>query len=80
MFSDKEKIIGQDFSGLIDTCKKFEVGIMAIRVFAAGILASDQRHGREILITDDTTITQEEKLAKKLFDQIMEWNLFLLYF
>ena len=66
-FSDKEKIIGQDFSGLIDTCKKYEVGIMAIRVFAAGILASDQRHGREILITDDTTITQEEKLAKKLF-------------
>ena len=33
-------------------------------MFAAGILATDVRHGREIIITDDTDIPSEEARAQ----------------
>lgn len=43
----------QDFSGLLSACRRHDVGVMNIRVFAAGVLASDQRHGREVAITSE---------------------------
>ena len=55
---------GQDFSGLLQACRDHNVGTMGIRVFAAGILATDVRHGREIIITDDTDIPSEEARAQ----------------
>tara|TARA_B100001540_G_scaffold307313_1_gene320459 strand:- start:338 stop:1324 length:987 start_codon:yes stop_codon:yes gene_type:complete len=69
-FSSRKAILGQDFSGLIDACLANKVGIMAIRVFAAGVLASENRHGREILITENTTIAQEEQLTEKLLQTL----------
>jgi hypothetical protein len=44
---------GQDFSGVVAACREQDVGIMNIRVLAAGVLATDQRHGREVVITRD---------------------------
>lgn len=43
----------QDFSGLLDACRRHGVAAMAIRVLAAGVLATDVRHGREVAMTSD---------------------------
>ena len=69
-YSQKLARSGQDFSGLLNACIENDVGTMAIRVFAAGVLATDIRHGREIMITDHTSVSEEEKRAKKIFDSI----------
>jgi len=56
-----------DFSGLIPECEKQNMGILGIRLFAAGILATDVRHGREIPVTDVIDIKEEERRVKKIF-------------
>ena len=61
---------GQDFSGLLETCQANGVGTMGIRVFAAGILATDIRHGREIIITDNTDVSSEEQRALDAFTKL----------
>ena len=61
---------GQNFAGLLDACRSNGVGTMAIRVFAAGILATDIRHGREIIITDDTDVESEESRTLTAFSKI----------
>lgn len=58
-----EKIEGfdaQDFSGLMAACRHQDVGIMNIRVFAAGVLATDVRHGREVAITPESADLESE--------------------
>ena len=55
---------GQSFAGLLEACKTYGVGTMGIRVFAAGILATDVRHGREIIITENTDVLSEETRAR----------------
>lgn len=61
---------GHDFSGVIDSCTKNEVGVMNIRTFAAGVIATDQRTGREVMITDETQVSEEERKAHALFDAL----------
>jgi len=39
------------FDGLLAACQGHDMGVMAIRIFAAGHLASTERHGREVPIT-----------------------------
>jgi L-galactose dehydrogenase/L-glyceraldehyde 3-phosphate reductase len=58
---------GQDFSGLIAACKAQGTAVMAIRVFAAGVLATDVRHGREVIITRATDVPMEEHRARAVF-------------
>ena len=58
------KFPGQSFACILEACKAHGVGTMGIRVFAAGILATDVRHGREIIITDDTDVASEENRAR----------------
>jgi len=58
---------GQDFAGLITACKAHGTAVMTIRVFAAGVLATDVRHGREIIITQGTEIAAEERRARTVF-------------
>jgi L-galactose dehydrogenase/L-glyceraldehyde 3-phosphate reductase len=53
----------QDFSGLLNACRKYEVGVFNIRVFAAGVLVTDERHGREIPITSEGDMDVETKRA-----------------
>src|SRR5690242_16143288 len=38
---------GHDFSGVIAACKANGVAVLAIRIFAAGLIATDERTGRE---------------------------------
>jgi D-threo-aldose 1-dehydrogenase len=61
---------GQDFAGLVAACKARDVGVMAIRVLAAGVLATEERHGREILITRSTDLASEEATAQRIFDRL----------
>ena len=61
---------GQNFGGIIETCRANGVAVMAIRIFAAGVIATDERHGRESVLTSDTSLAEEERKAKALFDAI----------
>jgi len=58
---------GQDFGGVIDACKRHHMGIMNIRVFASGVLATDQRHGREVVLTEASDLDTEKRRAAAAF-------------
>jgi aryl-alcohol dehydrogenase-like predicted oxidoreductase len=58
---------GHDFSGLIAACRAQGTAVMAIRVFAAGVLATDVRHGREVVVTQDSDVAAEERRARAAF-------------
>jgi len=55
---------GYDFRGLIATCKEHGVAVMNIRVLAAGVLATDVRHGREAVIMPEANLPSEERRAR----------------
>ena len=59
-----------NFTGLIDTCFEHGVAPMNIRVFSAGVIATNVRHGREAPLTQGDTVESEEKKAKAIFDRI----------
>ena len=61
---------GQNLGGIVDTCRSQNMAMMAIRIFAAGVIATDERHGRESILTADTTLAEEERKAKAVFDAI----------
>jgi L-glyceraldehyde 3-phosphate reductase len=54
---------GHDFSGVCAACKRHDVAMMNIRVFASGVLATDQRHGREIALTENSALEVETQRA-----------------
>ena len=58
----------QDFENLIATCREHDVAVMDIRVLAAGVIATDERHGREGMLTEGTTLSDEERRARKAFE------------
>jgi aryl-alcohol dehydrogenase-like predicted oxidoreductase len=47
---------------------------MAIRVFAAGVLASDVRHGREVVITHAAELTTEERRTRAVVAALGDVN------
>lgn len=57
-----------DFDGLLHRCAARDMGVMGIRIFAAGHLASSERHGREIAITANAENAAEEARARALRD------------
>lgn len=57
-----------NFTGIVDTCAEHGVAPMNIRVFSAGVIATDERHGRERPLTAGDTVESEAKKAKYLFD------------
>ena len=61
---------GQNFGGIIATCRSLGMAVMAIRIFAAGVIATDQRHGRESVLTSDTSLAEEERKAAALVEAI----------
>jgi D-threo-aldose 1-dehydrogenase len=61
---------GHNLGGIVDACRANGVAVMAIRIFAAGIIATDERTGRESILTADTSLAEEERKAKALFDAI----------
>jgi aryl-alcohol dehydrogenase-like predicted oxidoreductase len=61
---------GHDFADLIAACQAQGTAVMAIRVFAAGVLATDVRHGREVIITHGTDVASEERRAQAVFSTL----------
>jgi len=63
---------GHDFSGVIEACRAHGVAVMAIRIFGAGVIASDERTGRESILVSNTTIAEEERKARAVLEAIGE--------
>jgi D-threo-aldose 1-dehydrogenase len=61
---------GQNMGGIIEACRASNVAVMAIRIFAAGIIATDERTGRESVLLADTSLAEDERKAKAVFDAI----------
>jgi D-threo-aldose 1-dehydrogenase len=61
---------GQNFSGIIDACGKSNMAVMAIRIFAAGIIATDERTGRESVLTANTSLAEDQRKAQAVFEAI----------
>jgi L-galactose dehydrogenase/L-glyceraldehyde 3-phosphate reductase len=54
---------GQDFCGLISACWRLNMGVLAIRVWAGGPLASTARPERLTIMTSDTDLDNEMRCA-----------------
>jgi len=54
---------GQAFCGIIAACWRLNMGMLAIRVFAGGTLASPQRPDRLVMMTSDTDLDNEVRCA-----------------
>src|SRR5262245_36982480 len=52
-----------DLSGLMAACRRHDMGMMNIRVFAGGSLASPQRHGREFVMFPGADLAAEDARA-----------------
>ena len=63
---------GRDFRGLIATCNEHGVAVMNIRVLAAGVLATEQRHGREVTMMPEAPIPTEEMRARAVWRRLGE--------
>ena len=62
---------GHDFSGVVDACGRHGIAVMAIRVFAAGVIATEVRHGRESPpLTEGTGLETEEQRARAVFAEL----------
>jgi D-threo-aldose 1-dehydrogenase len=61
---------GQNMGGIIDACRDNNVAVMAIRIFAAGVIATDARTGRESVLISDTSVTDDERKTKAVFDAV----------
>jgi len=61
---------GQNLGGIIEACRASNVAVMAIRIFAAGIIAADERTGRESILTTDTSVAGDERKSKAVFGAI----------
>jgi L-galactose dehydrogenase/L-glyceraldehyde 3-phosphate reductase len=55
--------VGHDFAGVCAACKRHDVAMMNIRVFASGVLATDERHGREVVLTENSALEVETERA-----------------
>ena len=62
--------IGHDFNGVVEACRAHGVAVMAIRIFAAGVIATDERTGRESVLTANTSVAEDERKTKAVFDAI----------
>ncbi len=61
---------GHNLGGIIDACRANQVAVMAIRIFAAGVIATTERTGRESVLTANTSVAEDERKAKAVFDAI----------
>ena len=65
-FGSPGKWNDHNFSNLIKNCESKDMGLMNIRIYAAGYLATDKRHGREIPITFGINETELNKRVEKI--------------
>ncbi len=59
-----------DFRGLLSACNKHGLGVIGIRILAAGVLATNERHGREIPITDNSDPETEDARAAEIWRRL----------
>ena len=59
-----------DFSGILAACRVHGLAAMNIRVFSAGVIATDVRTGREGPLTRGDTVESEAVKARAIFEQI----------
>ena len=63
---------GHPYDGIIDACRRQDMGIMAIRIFAAGVLATDVRTGREIPVNPQSDVASEEQRTRAVFAALQD--------
>ena len=56
-----------DFGGVLEACERHGVAAMNIRVFSAGVIATDARTGKERPLTPGDTVESETEKARTLF-------------
>jgi len=61
-----------DFGGVLAACERHGVAAMNIRVFSAGVIATDERTGRERPLTAGDTVESETEKARRIFDTLGE--------
>ena len=61
---------GQNLVGIIEACRANKVAVMAIRIFAAGVIATDERTGRESVLIADTSVAEDERKTRAVFEAI----------
>lgn len=61
---------GYDFEDLISSCATRGVAVMSVRVLAAGVIATDDRHGREIPIVPKSEVHLDEKRVAAVFAEL----------
>ncbi len=61
---------GQNLGGIIEACRANNVAVMAIRIFAAGVIATNERTGRESVLIADTSVAGDERKTKAVFDAV----------
>jgi aryl-alcohol dehydrogenase-like predicted oxidoreductase len=61
---------GQNLGGIMAACRENKVAVMAIRIFAAGVIATDERTGRESVLIADTSVAEDERKARAVFHAI----------
>ncbi len=61
---------GHNLGGIVEACRSNGVAVMAIRIFAAGVIATDERTGRESVLTVNTSVAEDERKSKAVFEAI----------
>lgn len=61
---------GHDYQRLIATCRQHGVAAMNIRVLAAGVIATDTRHGREVPVIGGADVATDEMHARAVFERL----------
>lgn len=61
---------GHNLDGIIDASLANNMAVMAIRIFAAGIIATDERMGRESVLTENTSLAEDQRKARAVFEAI----------
>lgn len=61
-----------NFTSVMDTCREHNVAIMNIRVFSAGVIATDERSGKERPLTPGDTVESETAKTTRVFSVLGE--------
>lgn len=59
-----------NYEGVLAACREHGVAAMNIRVLAAGVIATDLRHGREMPIVLGFDMAAEEARVRRVFDRL----------
>ena len=63
---------GQEFAGMLDVCAAHDVGVIAIRALASGLLAEPDPGRNVVFMTKDTDVGEEVRRAKALIDLLVD--------